>query len=156
MNKIMLGKTILVVLVCAIGFSLGGKAKADGVYFGGWSKHFDEKKWEKNGWKVNSNQKFLALEFNGFIGGHYTNSFGDSTYLAAKYLPLYSGHNIAFGGYIGATHGYKFCSGDKSISTKSLTCFTAIPEIRFTKYDLQPSLLIMKNGVALSLKLSFE
>jgi hypothetical protein len=156
MNRQTLSKIMLVLLVICLGWSLSQPPKADGVYVGGWSKHFNAEKWEERGWKVNSNQNFLAVEVDGYIAGHYTNSFGDSTYLAAKYIPIYSGHDIAFGGYLGATHGYKFCDGEARMSDNDRTCGAAIPEIRYTKYQLQPSLLIMKNGVALTFKWEFK
>jgi len=128
-------------------------AKADGLYTGAWSHHFTEKSWKRK-FPINPNQNLLAYEYNSYIVGTYQNSLGDTSYLLNKYFDLYKTENFQYGLYAGAVYGYRFCMGKNNVSMqdKKTTCLDALPEIRYTKYKLQPAILLFSEGVAITFR----
>jgi len=155
MNKLNLAKTALIVLVCALGFMLGNDSRADGIYVGGWSHHFNADKFEEHGWDLNENQRFVAVEYNNYLAGHFYNSYGDSTYFAAKYFKAFSFGDLEFGAHVGASYGYKFCAYENSMHDSSQLCAMAGPVVSYTKFAIQPTLIAIKDGFVVTFKWGF-
>ena len=141
-------KTIIaLLLILTANYSI-----ADGLYTGAWSYHSDKEFMDRNKEPLTEDNELLAYEYKTFYAGHMINSRGHSTYLAGKFFKLYRGHDLSFGVIAGVSYGYRSCIGPENGKTKPIYCAIAIPEIRYTKYDLQPSILILSNGAAISLR----
>ena len=121
------------------------RANADSVYVGAWSHHFSETPGLKN-----SNHNLIAYEHKGYIAGYLVNSFDDEVYIVGKRFELFEYGNFKSGIYLGATYGYYGCENQTDHAT---TCFAAVPEISYTKYKIQPSILILGNAAAISFKI---
>ena len=141
-------KIILTVLFLII----ANQSLADGLYTGAWSYHYYKDEAEAAGYKINSNQNLIAYERNSYMIGYFKNSFGYDTVIASKYFNLYDNHDIKLGLYAGINYGYRWCGNDYSHNQDAVICPHLIPEFRYTKYKLQPSILLIQYGAALTFR----
>jgi len=137
----------LITACCAI------ESRADGVYLGGWSKHTNQYAWTRHGYTLNQNHGLVMIEHKGWEVGHYTNTHFGSTYMAGRYVELYSVDDIQLGVHLGATYGYTHCREPSPEDSQKKICPAVMPEARFTRWKIQPALLMMANGVALTFKI---
>jgi hypothetical protein len=145
---------LFLIIICGLEF-VSQHVCADGVYLGGWSHHFNANKFKEHGWDLNENHRMIAIEYNNYLGGHFYNSYGDSTYFVAKYFKAFSLGDLEFGANIGASYGYKFCEHEDTAHKNSQLCVMAGPTISYTKYTIQPTLIGLKNGVVFIFKIGF-
>lgn len=123
---------------------------ADGLYTGAWSYHPNRDEWRKDGWELNENNQLIAYRYGKYTGGHFYNSFGDSTVFVSVELVTKQIYDFKATLYGGATHGYPYCSGREHPKTEhdeAKTCAALMPEIRYTKYHLQPALFLMERKI---------
>lgn len=146
------------ILLTALLLIIANNSIADGLYTGAWSHHFVKDEWEAKGWDMNENHKLIAYQYKKIITGHYYNSFGQSTVLLNVEIASYQFYDIKTTLYGGFTYGYSFCDGDKpkTYTDPKKACPDLMPEFKYTKYKLQPALLIIGFGVAGSLYWDFD
>jgi len=145
---------IMIILACVLEL-ISQRGMADGIYIGGWSHHFNADKFKEHGWDLNENQRFVAVEHNDYIAGHFYNSYGDSTYFAAKYLKGFSLGDLEFGAHVGASYGYKFCANENRMHDSSQVCAMAGPVVSYNRFAVQPTLIAIKDGFVVTFKLEF-
>lgn len=146
MKKLIFIYMMLIASCCAL------ESKADGVYVGGWSKHVNQKAWERSGYEINQQHDIIIIERDGWEMGHYTNTHFDKTWLAGRYFELFALDDIQLGVHVGASYGYKFCREIKPDATRSVFCPVIMPELRYTRWRVQPALLAISDGVAISFR----
>jgi hypothetical protein len=129
------------------------ESKADGVYLGGWSKHVNQKGWERRGYGINQDHNLMMVEFKDWEIGTYKTTHFDTAVLAGRYFELFALDDIKIGVHAGVSYGYKYCNNPDRQLTESKFCPALMPEFRFTRWKLQPALLAMVDGVALSVKI---
>ncbi len=121
---------------------------ADSLYLGGWSRHM----WEDAG--VNNEVHYLVgYEHETLFVGAYKNSYSDWTTVVAKRLEFMESPNWKASINVGVIHGYKTCLKVKSDS--KTTCIAVIPELTYTKYKIQPTLVLIGGAVGLTFKVEF-
>jgi hypothetical protein len=98
----------------------------------------------------NSNHKLLAVEHNGFLVGRFSNSYDRTTTVAAYGWSKQWG-NWRGAVYAGAVRGYRSCFGDNG--DKAVVCPVAFPSLHYTKYRVQPGVLVMGEAVAFTVKI---
>jgi hypothetical protein len=125
-------------------------AQADSLYTGAWSYHINPAESVNN-----ETHNLLAYETHGYIVGAFKNSFSDPTVVVGKRFELFEAGNFKSGIYVGATYGYYSCTperGQVEGSRDRKVCFAAVPEISYTKYSVQPTVMLLGNAVAFSIK----
>ena len=127
--------------VCQLSF-------ADSIYIGGFSEHLGTHM------KVTNNVHHLvAIEHETLFVGVYKNSYDDWTTVVAKRLEFMESPNWKAAVNVGIVHGYHKCFRVKS--TYKITCVAAIPELTYTKYKVQPTLVLLGDAVGLTFKVEF-
>jgi hypothetical protein len=143
------------ILLTALLLIIAHNSFADGLYIGAWSYHPNRDDWRDDGWELNENNQLIAYRHGKYTGGHFYNSFGDSTVFVSVELASKQIYDFKATLYGGATHGYPYCgnrSKPKNANYKAQTCGALMPEIRYTRYRLQPAFFLMeRNIVALGL-----
>lgn len=139
------------------------KSEASSVYVGMRSHHFNFNQYcdKKNKCfgndKPNSNHNLFMYEYKSYEVGTFVNSYYDKTYLLAKKIrvdaPIINNVYLSF--HVGATYGYHDCIYNSNYSSKKKTCFMFSPEIAYTKYKLEPILLLFGSGIAISARYKF-
>ncbi len=145
MNKLLLIGTLL----------LSPLAYADSLYTGAWSEHITGNHQENEVGTLdvtNSEHNLLAYEKDSYIVGYFKNSFNNDTIVVGKRFELFELGDFKAGVYTGATYGYYSCRGMADLGADKKVCPAIVPEISYTKYKLQPTLLMLGGAVAISLK----
>lgn len=140
------------VIFLLIFITLPSFANADGLYTGAWSYHVTADDRKRAGKPLNQDHELIAVEYESYYAGHYVNSLNHSTYLLGKYIELYETGYFKFGILAGVTYGYKTCYKPENKSTQSVYCPMFMPEARYTKYKVQPSVFVMQEGAAIALR----
>lgn len=127
-------------------------ASADSLYTGAWSTHINPHE-DVN----NEKHNLIAYEHSNIVVGYFKNSFSyDSAILLYQY-PVKTYGNIDINVGFGATYGYRECPySEDPESTKAKVCIAVVPEIVYTKYKVQPAVLILGNAIAFSIKWEIE
>ena len=99
----------------------------------------------------NSNHKLLAVEHNGFLVGRFSNSYDRTTAIAAYGWSKQWG-NWRGAVYVGLVRGYRSCFGDDG--DKVVVCPVALPSLHYTKYRVQPGVLVMGEAIALTVRVA--
>lgn len=137
-------KLSLIIIVAVI---LSAPAHAASVYVGAWSKHMDSGKY-------NETHDLVALEHRGWIAGTLVNSYNDRTYIAGYGWDLVQVTDWKIRLHAGASYGYRTCKTGQT-GEKARVCPLLVPELTYTKYRIQPAILLFGGSAALSLKLEF-
>jgi hypothetical protein len=93
------------------------------------------------------------IQHNGWEIGHYKNTFFDDTAVAGYFVPLANVGNFELGVHMVATYGYKFCINEMQVHKRDQVCAGVMPEIRYTRWKIQPTLISIGQGVAVSFKI---
>ncbi len=127
------------------------------LYLGGWSVHTEKAH------ATNDKHAFFVLEHDGYLGGHFINSYNESTYIIAKKFKIEmlssDTYNIrtSFGPAI--TEGYTVCPlGEKSeIGTNGVSkiCLNALVEMQYTKYRFVPTAIFIPQGIVFAVNVKF-
>lgn len=126
-------------------------ATADGLYTGAWSYHFNREDWRNDGYTLNENNQLLAYQYDKYILGHFYNSFGDSSVLLNVEVASYQFHDFKATLYGGAVYGYMFCEYERSRVGEKKICPNFLPVLKYTRYSIQPTILPLRRGLALSI-----
>jgi hypothetical protein len=127
-------------------------AHADGgIYAGGWSKHL-------NGGAYNETHEAYLIEYDGFMGGKFTNSYGRESYLAAYSWEAYEAYDFKVGIIGGFIHGYtKQNLGELDyLYLGNDWMVGAAPFIRWEAYSVQPQVSLLGQAVVLNIRYSFN
>lgn len=115
---------------------------ADHLYLGAWSYHFNDhpnKGWDESlPQEYNQTHNLIGYQKNGYMIGHYENSFNQSTVVVTRNFE--SNHkDFAFIFAVGATRGYNDCGNEKqNPGTDKKICGYYQAGIAYTKYRVQP------------------
>lgn len=122
-------------------------ANADTLYTGAWSKHIDDDP------LVNNNtHALIAYEHRNIVVGYYDNSYSEDTVFTLYQYNVATYGNIDLNVGVGISYGYSKCAYSKSDNNPREVCLIAVPEIVYTKYKVQPAILLLGNAVAISIK----
>lgn len=122
-----------------------GEAMAGAAYLGAWSEHF-----AGDGYDYNDNHELVAVESGGWIVGTYKNSYYDRGHLVGYGWDLGRVDDWRLRLYTGATHGYRgyrFCINE--------ICPALVPELSYTRYRIQPTVMLVSDAVAVAVKFKF-
>jgi len=99
----------------------------------------------------NSNHKLVAVEHNKIFVGRFSNSYHRTTTVAAYGFERQWGdwRGVV---YIGAVRGYRSCFGDGG--HEAVICPVLVPTLHYTKYRVQPGILLLGEAVAFSLRMT--
>jgi len=118
---------------------------ADSLYLGGFSKHLFTK-------GLNENNPLLAVEINDYVIGGFKNSYNDFTILTARDFKIKTNGNLSAGVILGATYGY-YCDYVPLCKDKFMPVLS--PYISFTKYNIQPTVLLFGEAVYFTVKINY-
>lgn len=145
---------VIAIVIMFIGIMYVGKAEAEtqsSVYVGAWSKHLllsDEH-------VKNEKHDLLAVEYNGWLGGRFTNTFGKTTFVLGKNFRYPLTQNIEVGLMAGATYGYASCY-KVDYSNSSRVCPALVPSVSFNSQGtISPTVLLLGDALAVSIKVNF-
>lgn len=138
-------------------------AGADGyAYLGAWSQHPNSKG------NVNESHNLLAYELKGVSVGTFVNSFGDRSYIATIEAASVTMGDFEARALVGVVYGYRECGKSQPEPSRheygpmpavkegpKLYCPAVIPEISYTGYRIQPSLILLGPAPALTFKVAF-
>jgi len=112
------------------------------VVVGGWSHHIDDQKYR-------SHHEMVAFMNDHYAFGRFTNSFNRPTTFAV-YRWTENVNNLEAAINIGFVYGYRSCLGDEG--NKAVVCPAIVPQVTYTRYSLQPTVLILGNAVVAAIK----
>lgn len=116
------------------------------LYAGAWSKHLltDD--------DYNETHNLAAVEHKRAFSGYFKNSY-DRDSFAVGYSAI-EGRSGDFEAklILGAVYGYTTCYGDDSGPKR--VCPLAVPMVSYTKYRVQPTLMLMGEAVAFSVRVA--
>lgn len=124
-------------------------ALAEGTYLhaGAWSQHMD-------GDELNESHSLVAVEVDSYMAGYFRNSYDEDSVFAAKRWAWNHG-NWQASISVGAVYGYRSCLKGIDDNGRKL-CPLVSPSLTYTKYAVQPSLLVLGNAVALSIRTDLD
>lgn len=142
---------VLIVLLMTVSFN----AFSDGLYLGGWSQHFNTK--GDGSITLNESHNIVAVEYNNWLVGYFKNSYNDDSGVVARKYRIMSGNNLSFDVAIGTVYGYRTCERRSTYPNGSSKkwCPAVVPEISYTKYRVQPSVMVMSSAVVVAIKVGF-
>lgn len=137
---------IILALIAAILMAYCNNARAGiALHGGGWSYHV------ATGHKQDytSSHDLIGVEAGPAIVATFRNSYGRRSYLAGY------GWSKQWGDwrgsvYVGAVHGYRSCYGDEG--DKARVCPMAFPALHYTRYRVQPGVLLFGEALALTVR----
>lgn len=126
------------VLLAAI-YSANAKAETY-VYAGAWSDHpFSENDY-------NERHDLLGVEHKGVIAGYFRNSYSEDSFVTGyRFKRAYGDLEASL--IVGATYGYRHCVKGYADRSKRV-CPVAVPMVTYTKYQVEPSLMVLGSAVA--------
>lgn len=130
------------------------------LYTGAWSKHMggDTYMEGKRIKEYNETHNLIGIEIDGYLVSSFYNSFYTQGYLVGK--KFYRDEIIKdfeFSIYVGATSGYAICMGEKEPGYEyNRWCPAVVPTIAYTRFKVEPVVLIIGNALALSVRWEFE
>ena len=137
--------------------SLAISAQADSVFYGGYTYHLKDIK-DYDGSvvpdnEVNNTNDLVGVEYKGYSISHFTNSYNDSSFAVSKEVLKWSVGDVELDLHAAIYTGYNVCTIAK---IKDKVCFAVVPEIKYTKYDIQPSVVILGSAVSLMFHYEFN
>lgn len=113
------------------------------VWAGAWSSHpFSDEEYT-------SSHDLIAVEHENWMAARFRNSHGRESY-AVGYGRYWQHGDVRLAGYIGAVRGYTVCWNDDDSNTN--VCPMAVGAAHYTKYRVQPGVILMGQAVALSFR----
>lgn len=111
---------------------------------GAWSHHIGDGNY-------NETHNLVAIETKSFIGGYFENSYKDDSFFLAYRWEAWRFRDIDFSALAGGVYGYSHCTKGDDGGSKTL-CPMIAPAATYTRFKVQPSLLLMGNALALSVR----
>ncbi|EDM46257.1 hypothetical protein [Marinobacter algicola] len=113
------------------------------LHAGAWSQHFSDE-------QRNETHDLIAVEVDSYMAGYFENSYSEDALFAAKRWSWQYG-NFEAGIAVGAVYGYRSCTKGTADRSRRL-CPLVYPSLTYTKYVIQPSVLVLGNAVAVSIR----
>lgn len=129
-------------VILAALYSANAKAET-AIWAGAWSKHVitDD--------DYTSSHDLVAVEHKSVLAARYRNSYGRESY-AIGYGANTSYGDLRLSGYVGATTGYTKCWGNDDSSGN--VCPMFVGAAHYTRYRVQPGLLLFGEALALTVR----
>lgn len=120
------------------------------LYTGGWSVHTDK---PSSFDEFNSSHDILIGQYKSWAAGYMENSFFNDTAIAGYHWSLPAG-DFELGALTGISFGYYECFSvyDPDEEGSAKPCPMIAPMITFTKYDFQPTFIIIPGALAVSFR----
>lgn len=135
---------VCIVLVLVV---TSAPVQADEVYLGGWSKHFLSED------ITNETHNLVAYRSDhGYMAGYFKNSYGDDTVFAAVSKELWSRGHWEANLHYGVMVGYDECV---MTGRDDALCPMILPELSYTKYRVKPTLALMGDALAFTVRVGF-
>ena len=138
----MLIHVVLAIVLALFARSVGAETY---VYTGAWSEHIGSEH------DYNETHSLAAVESHGVIGGYFRNSFSEDVLFAVATLSRDMGHFEA-SVWVGAMYGYRDCKGAKAYDKSRRACPVAAPTVSYTANTIQPTVIVLGNAVAFSVR----
>lgn len=129
-----------------------GNVFANSLYTGAWSTHTATNEDAIQ----NSNHRLLAYEYNNIVIGYFRNTDDNDTAVLVYQFNVMNYGNIEFNLGVGINYGYYRCPYQKERHYDQQVCPMLLPEITYTKYKLQPTLILKEDAITISFKWNLE
>jgi hypothetical protein len=134
----------IVVLALAL---WGSNARAEtNIYAGAWSKHLI------TDGEYTSSHDLFAVEHKRIFAARFRNSYGRESYALGRTWTWSKG-DVEAKVVLGAVRGYRGFYGDYDDKTRVLPL--VVPMVSYTKYRVQPTVLLMGEALAVSIRVGF-
>lgn len=142
-------------IIFSICLIFAAKAQAQSVvsaeYVGAYTWHPQK---PADGYKLNDNNHLLAYEYGGWIGGYFKNSYRHDTEFFGKIYHRRLSRNVLLSFVVGIDRGYKSCwpvNGGFNAPTR--TCPLATAAISYTRWRIQPTLILLPEAVSITARI---
>ena len=142
-------------LVCVLLFAFFGSeawsSPKVSVHGGGYSKHIIKY------YVTNESHDLAAIQLDSYVVGRFNNSYGRETWFSAYEWSKQLGTDVEAYVWAGITRGYSHCikGSDYDGTGSSKLCPMIAPGLRYTRWALQPSLILVGYAVALEARYVF-
>ena len=117
------------------------------IHAGGYSYHVATgHKYDYNDW-----HRLAAVEHGSYMAGYFRNSYDRDTFFVVHGWQKQWGHWRG-SVHVGMTYGYRGCYGD--FDTKGRYCPVAFPALHYTRYRVQPGLVLFGEAVAATVRVA--
>ena len=136
-------RTVLLLLATLAAHACQPAQAETAVWAGAWSAHpFSDDNYT-------SSHDLFAIESHGALAARYRNSYGREAYALALGKSWHYG-DLRLSGYVGATTGYTKCWGHDDSSGN--VCPMAVAAAHYTRYPVQPGVLLFGEALALTVR----
>jgi len=115
------------------------------LHAGAWSHHVG------SDYDYNETHNLAALEHNNVMAGYFKNSIGDDSAMAAYRFESQWADHVEASVLVGASYGYRDCFRIVLEGSKQV-CPLVVPAVTYTAHRVQPSVMVMGNAVAFSVR----
>lgn len=137
-------------------FTLPALAKTEiNFLVGALTYHYDRNSTTKDGRKLNETNELLGVQYNNWTVSYFKNSYYKDTYLFGYHFNGQLIDNINLGLLLGGMYGYdddekgaSVCFGDY--------CAMGAATIKYTRWDIQPTLLITPSFTSFLISYKFQ
>ncbi len=113
------------------------------IHTGAWSQHLSRDDY-------NESHRLAAVEYSSYMAGYFNNSYDeDSAFIAKRWSQDFGDWEASIS--LGAVYGYRSCIKGWSEDDRRI-CPLISPSLTYTRYAVQPSLLLMGNALAISVR----
>lgn len=139
------GPWLLMAFVIAVAVAYVQNAKAETyLYAGAWSDHpFSDHEY-------NEEHNLAAIEYKSVVAGYFRNSYGEDSFVTGCRFKRAWG-DLEASLLVGATFGYRHCIKGMADRDRRV-CPVAVPMVAYTKYRVQPGVMILGNAVAVTVR----
>ena len=135
-------RTLVAVLLAALAGCAGAETY---VYTGAWSEHIN------SDYEYNETHSLAAVQSRGAVAGYFRNSFGEDVLFAGGALSR-SWADVETSVLAGAMYGYRDCKGGKAHDRSRRACPVVAPMVSYTANAVQPTVIVLGNAVAFSVR----
>lgn len=129
---------------------LSSLSVADSLYIGGKSIHW------VGDYDYNSDHNTVAYEHGGYVLGYFKNSYHQDTVFTSKVFKITEMGYFDLNLHAGLSYGYSKClfvKEDYYIDDPAKVCPAIVPELVYTRYKVQPTLMLM-GGLVFTFKIN--
>lgn len=117
------------------------------LHGGGWSTHLLTDN------DYTSSHDLIGVEAGPVLVATFRNSYGRRSYLAGYGWDKQWG-DVRGSVHLGAVHGYRSCYGDRG--DKAQLCPAIVPALHYTRYRVQPGVVLFGEALAITVRVSFR
>ena len=115
------------------------------VYLGAWSTHLGLEG------DYNETHNLVAVDVSGVMAGYFKNSYGrDTVFVGYKVSQAFG--DFEAGIMVGAMRGYTDCVDGFTRGADTKVCPMAVPSVSYTAHRVQPTLMLLGNALAFSVR----